>query len=301
MTEKFDLKVASGLLPHMDNSEEVTLRLIEGIELYDSMLENAGKPLLTMYVLKTKLSQSAKLRLNKTYPSNSDLIKDMREKLIAKKSISGLSMQLFSAKQRNKSIQDFGRDIEELMLNLTIAQADGNDTASGILANTNEKLAISAFANGLRDENLRLITRARGFSTLAEAINGAVEESNFVKNSEQVFYTRDQNVRGQNTRGRNSFGNRQRNFRGNFHFGNNHGNRNVYFEQNRGQTRGRNNFRNSHRQRSGDSRSRGSYAASHSRQLGQAYPIIEKKEQEVGSADENQSEQSRLQFFRDFE
>ncbi|KAJ3659956.1 hypothetical protein Zmor_011617 [Zophobas morio] len=77
-------------------------------------------------------------------------------------------MQLFSAKQRNKSIYDFGRDFEELMFNLTIAQTDGNDTASGILANTNEKLAISAFANGLRDENLRLITRARGFSTLTE-------------------------------------------------------------------------------------------------------------------------------------
>ena len=53
-------------------------------------------------MLKTKLSQSANSRLNITHQSNIGLVKDMREKLDAKKSVSDLSMELFSAKYQKK-------------------------------------------------------------------------------------------------------------------------------------------------------------------------------------------------------
>ncbi|KAJ3660259.1 hypothetical protein Zmor_004715 [Zophobas morio] len=43
MTEKFDLKTAASLLPVMDGSERVTKQLIDGIEMYDSMLDDNGK------------------------------------------------------------------------------------------------------------------------------------------------------------------------------------------------------------------------------------------------------------------
>lgn len=60
MTEKFDLRTASSLLPLMDGTEDTTKQLIDAIELYSEMLTDDGKKLLINYVLKARLSQSAK-------------------------------------------------------------------------------------------------------------------------------------------------------------------------------------------------------------------------------------------------
>ncbi|KAJ8969681.1 hypothetical protein NQ317_014476, partial [Molorchus minor] len=54
-----------------------------------------------------------------------------------------------SHRQGNKSIDGFGKTIEELMVNLTLAQADEDGEAAKVFANANEKIAISVFANGL--------------------------------------------------------------------------------------------------------------------------------------------------------
>ena len=77
MTDKFDLKTATSLLPVMTNSELVTGQLIDAIELYGTMLDEAGKKLLINYVLKTRLSPSAKLRLNQNYTDIGALVKDI--------------------------------------------------------------------------------------------------------------------------------------------------------------------------------------------------------------------------------
>lgn len=77
-SNKFDLKTASNLLPLMDGSEIVTKQLIDAIDLYDSMLDDVGKKLLTTYILKRSLSESAKIRLNNTYNTNQELISDLK-------------------------------------------------------------------------------------------------------------------------------------------------------------------------------------------------------------------------------
>ncbi|KAF5280160.1 hypothetical protein FQR65_LT15052 [Abscondita terminalis] len=144
MSEKFDLRTAGN-----------------AIELYDSLLDDNGKKLLTTFILKTRLSQSAKIRLQKEYSSNTELIKDINKHLISKQSTSALSVKLNSVRQGNKTIEEFGKTVEELLVNLTISQADGNDDALKILKNVNEKIAINSFANGLENKDARKSIRQK--------------------------------------------------------------------------------------------------------------------------------------------
>ncbi|KAJ3659809.1 hypothetical protein Zmor_011477 [Zophobas morio] len=161
MTEKFNLKTATSLLPLMNGNESVTKQLIDAIELYDSLLDNDGKQALTNYVLKARLTESAKIRLKNVYASNALLVQDMRRFLLTTKSVASLSTQLVQIRQNNMSIEDFRRKVENLLVELTIAQADGNSEALQILRETNEKLAINAFASGLQNPELHTIIKAR--------------------------------------------------------------------------------------------------------------------------------------------
>ncbi|CAG9760236.1 unnamed protein product [Ceutorhynchus assimilis] len=135
----FDLKVAVSLLPIMDDTENTTQKLIDAIELYDSMLNNEGKPLLIKFVLKTRLSNSAKLRLSTSYNSVNDLLGDIKKHFLTIKSDSALQLKLFRSKQGDKSIESFGKDLEELFVNLTISQAKGDENAYNVLKPINER------------------------------------------------------------------------------------------------------------------------------------------------------------------
>lgn len=185
---EFELKTAATLLPVMDGSENVTKQLIDAIELYDAMLTNTGKKLLTTYILKTRLSQNAKIRLSKTYASNAELINDLKNHFITKKSAPALFSKLNNARQGSKSIDEFGTFIEDLFVNLTITQSEGNENAIQILNGVNEKLAISAFTNGLRDKDLKIVVKARNYSKLSEAIQGAKDEE-LPKQESQIFFS----------------------------------------------------------------------------------------------------------------
>lgn len=189
MSEKFDLKTAGSLLPVMNDTEEVTKQLIDAIELYASMLDEAGKSLLINYVLKVRLSVSAKLRISSSYTSIETLIVDLRKHLLTKKSASSLSIELHNAKQNTKSIEEYGRTIEELLVNLCIAQSDGNENSLNVLRPVNEKTAISTFANGLRNSELRTILKARNYDTLKDAIAGAKDEEKArISTNSNVFH-----------------------------------------------------------------------------------------------------------------
>lgn len=234
MAQKFDPKTASSLLPVMDGSETVTLQLINGIEWYDALLDDAGKLLLTTYVLKTRLSGSANIRLKSSYASNQLLVTDLRCHFITKKSATALSSKLNNIKQGSKSVEEFGKTIEELMVDLTIAQSGGNSGVMDILRPVNEKIGISSFANGLQNYSLRTIIKARNYDTLSEAICGAKDECLGETTPKPLFHMRGRgdnyesqqfrhyNIRrGQNTnfrsnRGVNNFGITNNNFRGYF-------------------------------------------------------------------------------------
>lgn len=86
MRSYFDIKTAIALVTVMNGHENVTKQLIDVIQLYITMIEDKHKQALINFVLKTRLSQSAKLRLQSAYAIVDDLIVDMKKHLIQKKS-----------------------------------------------------------------------------------------------------------------------------------------------------------------------------------------------------------------------
>lgn len=78
---QFDLKTAISLLPITDDTEEKTTQLIDAIELYSDMLDAEGNKTLINFVLKTRLTATAKLRLESKYVNVKTLIKSMKAHL----------------------------------------------------------------------------------------------------------------------------------------------------------------------------------------------------------------------------
>lgn len=178
-TEKmasFDLKTAIGLIPVMDDTEKTTKQIISAIEMYETLLDATSKPTLINFVLKTRLSESAKMRLSQSYDTIPKLITDIKLHLLTKKSSTSLQTQLIQQKQGSMSLDNYAKTIEELFVELTISQADGNESTYSVLKPINEKLAIKRFADGLRDKRLGTILAARNCTTLKDAVRAAKDE-----------------------------------------------------------------------------------------------------------------------------
>lgn len=173
----FDLTIALNLLPVMTNEESNTKQLIDNIVYYNSILkENSCKQNLINFVLKSRLSQEAKIKLKAKYDTVDELINDMRSVLLCKKAATAIQNKLQRLKQNESSIADYGKDITELFVDLTIAQADGNDQCYNILKPINEQTAIKQFASGLRNRRLSTIISARNYSSLKDAVQAAQDE-----------------------------------------------------------------------------------------------------------------------------
>lgn len=175
--EKFELKTAASLLPVMTGDETVTKQLISNIEMYETMIDDSSKKLLILFVLKSRLSESAKLRMCSNYLTVTDLLRDMRSILLTKKSDTAIQSQLQSIRQDNKTIQEFGKQVEKLFVDLTVSQANGDSSAYELLKPLNERNAIKRFSDGLRNSRLSTIIAARNYSTLKDAIQGALDET----------------------------------------------------------------------------------------------------------------------------
>lgn len=187
----FDLKTAVSLLPTMDGSETVTKQLIDAIELYSSMIKDADSKLLINFVLKTRLTQSAKLRISDKHTKVSDLVDEMKFHLLPVKSATAIQTKLMTSKQGQRSIERYGQELEELFVNLTVTQANGKPEAYSVLKPLNEKTAISRFTEGLRNEKLGTIIASRNYTSLKDAIQGAKDQEVSVtptSGSEQMFY-----------------------------------------------------------------------------------------------------------------
>ncbi|KAL3271743.1 hypothetical protein HHI36_022213 [Cryptolaemus montrouzieri] len=84
------------------------------------------KGALFKFILKTRLSSSARLGLKQEYGTVTALISDVRIHLLTKKSSTALTVKLLKARQGDRTVQEFGKEFEQLFVDLTISQADGN-------------------------------------------------------------------------------------------------------------------------------------------------------------------------------
>lgn len=175
--DKFDIKTAASLIPMMDNTEETTEKIIDSIEMYNDCLQGIEqKKLLISFILKTRLTKSAKLKLKSEYSDVASLVIDIKKYLLTKKSANTILYQLNNLSQNNLSINEFGNKLSDLFIGLTITQADGNEKACEILRPINEKLAIKRFADGLKNRRLSTIISARDYSELKDAVRAAEDE-----------------------------------------------------------------------------------------------------------------------------
>lgn len=206
--EKFSLRTATSLLPKSSGDESTTLELIDAIELYESMLDDDGQKLLINFVLKTRISSNIKMRLSSSYSSVANLVRDMRLHLLTRKSDTALQAKLQIARQGDKSVRDYGKEIESLFTDLTISQAEGNEQAYTILRPLNERNAIKRFAEGLRSQRIGTIVTARNLSSLKEAIRVAEDEARDTENPQVMSYNNNFRMYSQN------YSNRSRGGRG---------------------------------------------------------------------------------------
>lgn len=174
---EFDLKTACGLIPVLDDKENTTKRLIDAVEMYADMLNSAGQLLLIKFVLKGRLSENAKLRVNTDYPTVKDMLQDLKKKLLTTKSFTAIQGQIQSLNQGFRSIDEYGSQLEKLLTELNISQADGDASKIDVLKPINEKMAVKKFADGLKDEKVSTIITARNYSSLKDAIQAAKDES----------------------------------------------------------------------------------------------------------------------------
>lgn len=184
---KFDLKVALNLLPVMTDDISVTQQLIDGIDYYSSMIDTESQNNLITFVLKSRLSQAAKLKLSQKYDTFSNLIQDMKQILLPKKSAGSLQKQLLNVRQNDSSIDEFGRKLSELFVDLTISQSEGDSMKYDVLKKINEKQAIRQFSDGLRNRRISTIISAKNFENLKDAIQAAVDEDCSANSAAEIF------------------------------------------------------------------------------------------------------------------
>ncbi|KAK9887267.1 hypothetical protein WA026_021119 [Henosepilachna vigintioctopunctata] len=237
------LKTASSLLPKLDGKIETIHHLIEGIELYESALDQINKPLLVNYVLKACIGHVEKIRLKQSYNSVDELIADIKTHFLPKQSASALAARLQACQQGSTDIEEYGRSIEILMPELTIAQAGNDARALEIFKGANEKIAVDVFARGIKNFETRTIIKSRNFNKLSDAIIAAKEEAVLHQQNASVLHFKDQ-YRGQG-RGRGRFFNNRgrQNFKGRGTFNNNHNNGNINYNSNYNQKSRQNNYR----------------------------------------------------------
>lgn len=117
----------------------------------------------------------------------------MKNNLLTKQSSKALQLELLQSRQGSQSIEEFGKKLEDLFVELTISQADGNENAYTMFRPVNEKLAIQRFTDGLRNGQLSTILAARDYSELKDVIRAAKDEERAHQgpstSSETVFTT----------------------------------------------------------------------------------------------------------------
>lgn len=175
--DKFDIKTAAALIPMMNGTEEITEKMIDAIQMYDSCLkEQTCKVLLISFVLKTRISKTAKLKLKQNYTTVTELITDIQKHLLTKQSASSLLTQINNISQKEMTIKDYANKLETMFVDLTISQANSKPEAYEILRPINEKLAVKKFADGLRNRRLSTIISARDYSDFKDAVRAAEDE-----------------------------------------------------------------------------------------------------------------------------
>ncbi|XP_058827894.1 rho GTPase-activating protein gacV-like [Topomyia yanbarensis] len=256
MVNKLDLGVAIRVVDKYDGNAASLQSWLDNVDVLC-----ADDPLVPeenfMTFLKSRLVGAARGSLE-----NTRTIEEAKNVLKAKFAIQltpiAVEAKLRMLKQKNKTISEFGVEVEKLSTKLAAAWVSKGPpfTTEASAMPVVEPIAIHTVINGLKDQSAAYLVKSRNPKTLVGAISDALEVQPSSSSSEPVFwalgryqnsfsnYNRDQGHRG--GRGNNNNNNRgYHNSGNNNQHNNNHNNnyRNGYNGYNRGNRR--NNYHNS--------------------------------------------------------
>lgn len=175
--ESFDLKTASAVLQEFSGDPATCKDFLDTVEMYDSLLNTAGKKILLDFVLKVKIKGAAKIKLSCAKPPTSitELKELILERFAPRKSLKGLTNQLKTTKQNGKSVNEFAKQIEYLTQQITELQVtEENKEQKHVIAEVNEQHALIAFTSGVKP-HIQQVVLASNPKTLNEAIEIALE------------------------------------------------------------------------------------------------------------------------------
>lgn len=190
------------------------------IKCYHATLSTAGKAALVSFVVAAKIKGEAKTRLGTSaYTTLEQLETAIYRNVLAKETHEELTRRLNKAQQGKRSIQDYGRYLEDLSTRLAACMVrDAPTLDRNTVEITCKKMAVTQFQNGC-DENIKLVLAAARPATLDDAVAIASAAPQPTINS--TYYVR-KDTR-QRRPGNNSNWNRENN---NFRNNNNRGNGN---------------------------------------------------------------------------
>lgn len=173
----FDLKSHVNIIPEFDGQLSKYSNFINFVEFVHDTLNDNGKSRLITFILKTKLSDSIRLKLS-AYPSATTLaqFKEQMSKILkSNKTSLSIQSELSRTRQNNASVIDFSSKIESLVAELNSMQiSQRGEQYRDIIIQMNDEIALNAFKTGISDRIKPTIIAGRP-SSLNEAINLALD------------------------------------------------------------------------------------------------------------------------------
>lgn len=174
MPPKLDLGLALKVVHPFDGAVTNLTAYIESVELLQDYAEGVPEADILKF-MRTTLKGAAHGAIENC--ATIALAKQaLKQKFAIRVTPRAVENELNAKKQHNKSISDFGAEIEQLSAKLAAAHVSTGTFASEAAAvNIVEPMAVQAFANGLRDPATQFFLRARNPTTLNKAISDALE------------------------------------------------------------------------------------------------------------------------------
>ena len=194
----FQIDIALKMIPEFNGNKENLHKFIACSDIVGASATTREQKETFLNVIKSKLCGSAyNLIKYKVFDSWEQLKIILQQQYLEKRTIAQIQAELINSKQYyNEDVLTFANRIERLTLDLTDAcVASEGQAAYNTISNLNQKSALKAFVEGLKDP-VRLIIKASRFTKLSDAISAACEEERVIKAKQYNNHFHDKSNKG---------------------------------------------------------------------------------------------------------
>lgn len=174
MSAKLDLSLALKLVKPFDGSVTQLTSYMESVELLSEYSEGVPEASILKF-LKTTLTGAAHGSIDGATTVRG-AFEALRTKFAIKITPKAVENEMSSKKQLQKTISEFGAEIDGLAAKLAAAHVSAGTFASeAAAANIVDPIAVQAFVDGLKDPSTKFFLKARNPPNLNKAISDALE------------------------------------------------------------------------------------------------------------------------------